>query len=627
MADKIDDWVTTTAPIKVDDWVTEPPPAPPIDYGQGAADVARVAADSLTLGQWNRARAGLGMLGGKTYSEALAEEAAKSEAARNRLHPFVRGTAQAIGGLPVGYGAGAATNALVGTAARSLPARIGIGATEGAAIGAAEGAGNTYTGDPADYFRNATMGGVFGAAVGSAAAPVAQAASRGMRFLEDRGTFGGPSRELAAAAQADAPGLNWVAQTPGAMLPDAGPSMQGLAAGSVPGAGGPGKSALITALRERNAQAGQRITGDIDTAVGPAPTPSYVEASVRGRMQDLSPAYDAVFARARAIDPTPIGDFLTNQISTTRGPAQAAMRQVREMLQLPDAPPGTLDPHPRSLQAARTAVRGMQESAEDPAVRAQLGRVYDRMTSELQRRVPGIRRLDAQYAELGSQERAIQPASQGARVFQVDRENVARPTELRDTMTEAAQPKGVNVGPSAEAFRLSQAARGELDRIVGTNRNDRAALNRILAQPQDWNSQKLAIVFGQDRADQIRNILQREDRFYDTYHRIVENSETANRLAAAKALEASKGDIPLDTTVLGAIGRGGQAIGRSLRGASAERTRDTVAQMMATRDPAEITRQTRRLLAAEPDRNRRQAITNEILRRILTGGGTALAAQ
>ena len=43
------------------DWQTVPAPAKKTEgpgYGQQAGNVARIAADALTFGQWNRARAG-----------------------------------------------------------------------------------------------------------------------------------------------------------------------------------------------------------------------------------------------------------------------------------------------------------------------------------------------------------------------------------------------------------------------------------------------------------------------------------------------------------------------------------------------------------------------------------------
>src|SRR5262249_17737181 len=154
--------------------------------------------------------------------------------------------------------------------------------------------------------------------------------------------------------------------------------------------------------------------------------------------------------------------------------------------------PGNLDPSPAKLQSLRESLRGEIESTTDPHVKRVLSNVVDQMTTELQAKVPGIAVIDSKYAELGSQKRALDPSSSGSRAFVPDRASVQRPEELANTLTAAGQPKGSAVAPSGEALRLTQAARAELDRIVGTNRNDIAALDRIIGQPEDWNAKKLA---------------------------------------------------------------------------------------------------------------------------------------
>ena len=354
-------------------------------------------------------------------------------------------------------------------------------------LGALQGAGTTYSGIPSDYVHNAGMGGILGAGVGAVAPAIGTAAGAAYRAVADRGFRGGVPAHLAQAAQADAAGLRALPNTPGAMLPDAGPSMLGVTQGSV--TEGPGSSALISNLTARNTASPQRITADIDRTYRPAPVPSHVEAQVDAKMRAMGPAYEQVFQNARAIDNRPLALWLEGQIGNERGAAQAALANVRRMLDVPTNP-GTLDPHPRAMQATREAVRGMRDDPNiDPNVRRVLGQTYDRLTQEMHAKIPGIRELDSQYAELGAQQRAIATGEggPGARMFDKSQPNVYRPVELQETLTEAAQPKGVNVGPSAEAFRLTQAGRAEIDRIVGTNKNDLLALENVLGQPHDWN--------------------------------------------------------------------------------------------------------------------------------------------
>jgi hypothetical protein len=275
-----------------------------------------------------------------------------------------------------------------------------------------------------------------------------------------------------------------------------------------------------------------------------------------------------------------------------------------------------LDPHPRAMQATREAVRGMRDDPGiDPNVRRVLGIAHDRLTRELQAKVPGIRQLDSQYAELGAQERAVQPASQGRRLFQTEEPGVVRPMQLQEIMDEAARPKGANVGQSLEPTRLREAARAELDRIVGTNRNDLLKLESVLGQPQDWNAQKLAIMFGQDRADRLMDVLARERNFRNSFQKIVEGSQTDMRAAARAAQDANKGNFPLEATLWGTTLRGLQAGWRGLNARAAQMGRDRIAGMMAEQNPVRIQDLVDQMLAAQPTRDVRQEITRRLVDR------------
>jgi hypothetical protein len=255
-----------------------------------------------------------------------------------------------------------------------------------------------------------------------------------------------------------------------------------------------------------------------------------------------------------------------------------------------------------------------------------LERTNQMLTRELQDKVPGIRQLDSQYAELGSQERAIRPDSAGGRAFKTDQGTVIRPTELRDILVEAELPKGVNVGPSNEPAYLRGAARAELDRIVGTKKNDLLALENVLANPQDYNSQKLAILFGQDRADAIAAVLRNERRGRDTFQKVVEGSQTAARTEAAKAQEASSGKLPGDKTAYGRVEQALQWGYNKFREHSADTTRDTIARIMATTDRNELQRIIPQLLAAEPDKRARAAIVDQLVSQGVMGIGSGISA-
>jgi hypothetical protein len=72
---------------------------------------------------------------------------------------------------------------------------------------------------------------------------------------------------------------------------------------------------------------------------------------------------------------------------------------------------------------------------------------------------------------------------------------------------------------------------------LGTKANDLQALRGELQGEGGWNTAKLATVHGQDAADQLIGSVDRNLKFRDTYNKVVENSQTAQRTAAAKAMK------------------------------------------------------------------------------------------
>jgi len=593
------------------------PAKEPLGWGD-AIKIGALGGNSLLAGMGNRIIAVDRALTGKEgYGDTLKRLDAEDRATRAKA-PWLSGASELVGGIAQG-GALASRGLLPAAAPGAGVAKQALwGAGTGGVLGAAQGAGTTYSGIPADYVHNAGMGGILGAGIGAAAPVIGAVGGAAYRGAADRGFFGGIPKALADAGQADAAGMRNLPNIPGAMLPDAGPSMVGTAQGARTGPGGPGKTALTENLTNRNTAQGQRITGEIDATFGPAGVPEDIAAGVRGRMGELGPQYEAAFANARAVDNTALARELETRIINSRGPEQAALRQVRAMLDVPTNP-GNLDPHPRALQATRNAVRGMIAEADNPEVRRELEHAYRRLTQELHAKVPGVRQIDSQYAELGAQERAAQTSSPGSRIFQTDRENVVRPAEAERVMTQTAQPKGTNIGPSAEPFRFREATRNELDRIVGTNRHDLAALERILGQPQDWNAQKLAAVFGPERAAALRAVMERERTFANTFQDVVKGPQTADRLVAAKALDAGEGKIPLDITLTGLATRGVQEAARAVTKNASASNRDRIAALMATQDPAELQRLVREILATNPRRDATQGATRNAIVRLMSG--------
>lgn len=594
-------------------------------------DALRSGANTASFGNYDRAAAVARTLGDEDYATALADENRKSAEARKRS-PI----ASTVADVGVGLGSGLGLARMGATAVPYLTSRfgglagVGGGIVEAGMFGAAEGAGHSY-GTPQQKLEAAGSGAWHAApfgVLGSIGGLAGEGAYRGLASQRVPGGAYIPPR-LAEAGRTDATGLNEILTgTRGerVMLPDVGPNLRGTAKGAVLNPVGPGQVRLLNTLEQRTQSSDPYIDATINRLYGPAEVPSHIiRDQIQPRIDALSPHYDRILngPQARAVDTRPIANWLEDTAINSRGERQAAAMRVRNMLDI-HGNAGNLDPNPATLHAVRSAIknelrneRGTLTSAE----RSLLEEADRRMTTELQAKVPGIQQIDSVRAELGAQERALRPDSPGSRMFVTERESVVRPEEFRDIMNEAAVPKGT-MQFTDEPLRLRQAARAELDRIVGTNRHDLAALERVLATPRDYNQQKLAIMFGQDRADQIANVLRNErvGRETDTVVRL--GSETAAREAAMKAMDAQSGRLPLETTLTGLAARGVNWAKDQIFRAQAAAQRDRIANYMAANNPAEVRAAAQQLLTVQPARDAR----SRVVRTMMQGGGRGASA-
>jgi len=566
-------------------------PAETMSYGDqmrkvgGALDsAARMVANGATFGLADKFAGGMNYLTGNapSYTEGVKSEREKTQAIRDYA-PKAAMLGEAVGGLGTGAGLVKSGITLAGrTGAGLLPRVLGYGA-EGGLYGAAQGAGNTFSDDVSDYLKNAGTGAAAGAAIGAGLPALGSAAGAAYRagaaFLGPRveGVGRGASALLRGAAQADEQGIrNLPNLGPDAMLPDAGPAMLGLAQGGGTGTG-PGSSALVNNLKTRDQATAQRLLQSLDTNLGPAPIPSRVEANLNGSRALVGQAYEPVLANARPADMRPLAQQLDAVANVERGPAQRAARQVRDMLGN-----AVHQTDPAALLNTRQAIDGMMAAETDPNTLRVLGQTRAAVDEALAQAVPGIKEVDAQVAELSRQWKAFQ---RGSQILDTGKEAV-RPVELADERVQGAQPQGLQVGPSAAPVRLRQGARAEIDRRVGTNVNDLVQLERTFATPQDWNYQKLGQVFGEGPRDRVASDIIANRTFRDTYQKVAQGSQTAQRTEAAKSMEgAAGGNIPTDITATSLGLKAANAVAKFLSGQSNATTRDEVARVLASQGP------------------------------------------
>lgn len=553
----------------------------------GALDsTGRMLANGATFGLADKAAGGMNYLTGNapSYDAGVKSERGKTQAVRD-ANPVAAGVGEAVGGLAGGAGLVRSGVTLAGRVGSGLfPRFLGYG-LEGAGYGAAHGAGNTYSDNTGDYAANAGKGAVLGGGIGAALPVAGSVAGAGYRvgsaFLGPRveGAGRGASAMLRGAAQADEAGLRNLSQLgPEGMLPDAGPAMLGLAQGAGTGTGA-GRSSLINALQDRDSGTADRLLRSLDHNLGPAPIPSRVEAGLSGDRAQAAQGYAPVMANARAVNTQGLADTLDTASVNLRGPAQHAVQRVRAMLDIHGSP-GTLDPNPQTLLSTRQAIDGLMEGEVNPAVIRELTFARQAVDTELARAAPGIKAVDAQISELHRQSAGV---PRGGQVLDTGKTAI-RPSELVAEMQQGSNPQGQMIGPSATPFRMQQGVRADIDRRVGTNINDLTALEKTFHTPNDWNHQKLGTVFGEGPRDAVAADISANRQFRDTYQKVVQNSQTAQRMEAAAAMKGAEGgNIPSDITLTSLGLKAANGIAKILSGQSNATTRDEVGRLLASR--------------------------------------------
>ncbi|TIS43992.1 MAG: hypothetical protein E5X01_01265 [Mesorhizobium sp.] len=391
---------------------------------------------------------------------------------------------------------------------------------------------------------------------------------------------------------------------PSGMIMDLGENLRSQAAGlaALPGEG---KATVRNAITARDADANWRIRSGLDETLGEAPTPSRIIDTANRNQQRLSPEYREALRDAAPVDAAPIARYLDAEAQGLRGSAQQGIRKIRAMLDYvptPDEiararatgqpPPGGLITDASTLLNTRHAIDDMLETAEGTNNLNALTTARQAVDDELANTVPNIKEVDAKFAELARQKEAVQ---RGQTVLSSGRE-APRPNELASEVRQGALPQGLQIGPSAVPLRLREGARAEIERIVGTNANDRVALQRLIKGEGDWNRARLSTLFGQDKARAIIDLLDREKLFTDTADQVIRNSHTAARQAAQQELTGSGAEafgVPqafmaggLRGAVRAAGVRGVDAVVEALRGVKSEASRTGMARALTSNDPA-----------------------------------------
>lgn len=503
---------------------------------------APIVGPAISGGIQKAAAAARAVANNTRYSDELRNVQEMTDLARSQ-HPTAATAGDITGNMLMTGAAIGAAPAAFGISDAPVLGRAILGAGTSGAIGGADAA---VRGD------NALTGASVGALAGGAAPFIGKSIGSTINGVANRllpinvdGLDRPAVRVLTNALGADTPAL--VQQEaarlgPQAMLPDLGPSLGGVGQGLAVKPGD-AKSILFNALQNRQAGANGRISTDLNKLLGPAEDPQAVTQNILAtRATQDARNYAAVHGQNVPVDPSSVVRMIDDQLPTATGAQRTALQTLRNNLVVQDSRPATAtapaqppvyQTNSRFLHNLRQDI-DMALSGEAPALGVQpgaLGRqqgtlsaVRSALDNALKTQVPGMAQADAQSAALAARANAVQ---QG--------------TDILANGKTALSPEGFanaygNMSPG-EQIALNKGARGEINRLVGISSNDPAKLRQLLQGEGGWNTAKLSTAFGSQPTQDLVNAVGREGQFSDTANKLMGNSQTAQRNAAASLLK------------------------------------------------------------------------------------------
>lgn len=456
----------------------------------------------------------------------------KNEAAR-MLAPEEFASGQTAGtGISMVLPAGGASRAMQGMGALG---RVLTGAGTGALaaslpqIGEAEGGvlSRLASVSPATAATGAVIGGVapvLGSVLGAGVRGIQNVRAMGRALPGYSGAAS--SRVASALGRAERSGEDieaylsglgpegMIADIPGAPTSRA----QGLAA-----IGGEGADIMARALRERSATAGQRIDTAVSTYMAQpgADFAARVEQA-RRKASEFGPLYDAAKSYPDPIDVDALRSGITLAARDQSSSVRRALGEVLSDL-------GTGGPvSALRLHNARAALSDAKEAAFRSGAGEQ-GKILKNVLDDVDRRldqIPGYSTARGGWADASAIERSI---DEGMSVFSGGPMSTITPRDLAARLAKMTP---------AQRAAFKQGARGYIEALMGTSRNDAAAAWG--AFDKEFNAEKLRLILGPNDADAILQRLQAEQAFSRTRTNVLEGSQTQARREAADALSSAR---------------------------------------------------------------------------------------
>jgi hypothetical protein len=530
-----------------------------------ADDIVRALANGVTFGLMDRGAAAAGAatgIGGKfgDYSGNLEAQRNETDAFHNDS-PITSTATNIVGSAALPIGAfGAAARAL------SLGGKSLLGGLTGAGLGGIQGAAESkdWT-DPAQTAKDAAVGSALGFAIGGTLPGAAKVVGTGVEKVANaiRGKADGISRpatgHLVSAMEADTPAA---VQTqidrlgPDAMLADTGPAMLGKAQGASLSSD-EGRTILQKMLTDRNTGTNQRIMSDVNRALGPAEDPQTVTNAIRAHRAEVDALhYPAALDKAPPVETAPIllqldGMIRSSPVGSMENKALGNLKEM--MLRKEKQPLLDAEGYPQYDRLGNERFRDVPVSENDASI---LHKVKGELDNVIEYDAPGLGvpagALQRQQGALkhlrGELNSALETQVPGYLAANRASAALARRGEAVDLGTKYLGAGKTTASPErftdefsrldpGEQIAFAKGSRGNIERALGTKANDLQALRTELRGEGGWNTVKIGTVHGADAADDLVGTVDRNLKFRDTFNKVVENSQTAQRTAAKDAMK------------------------------------------------------------------------------------------
>jgi hypothetical protein len=403
----------------------------------------------------------------------------------------------------------------------------GMGATLGGAIirsgaaggilGGITGAGDA-NGDLKDRAIGAGEGAIVGIPVGAVAPVVGHAVGKGIAAISNRaGTEGKAAGKVLNALERDGVTPATLQSRldsigPQAMIADIGPNATQQAA-VIAASPGPGQQTIRGAINARNAGASGRVTNAVNMAMGGPVNYGQIERDIITRRSN---AAGPLYRQAYAVPLPPIQE-VQDVLATPTG--RAAASRAARLSQDEGLPfdPNTVRGVDLIKRTLDDVVSEGQRTGRNNEARI-IGNLRDRLVTAVDNHVPEY----AMARDAFAGESAIRDALQAGRNLFSDQ---LTPQEIGDQLVAMT---------SSERDAFMQGARAQIQRIMGTARNDASRVRQLLQK--GFNQEKLEMALGPQAADDLMRQVGFETTAANTSHRVIGNSETAARLAGREDL-------------------------------------------------------------------------------------------